>query len=159
MKGKENFIKIQYKLIGEQEWTTINLTPQDYFDLDDGEAIEVNSIPMYNHALDYIKNISKEVVNTKITIEDTKTKEKIIITESFWNKQQNRIIEKIFNGSDCNEELIIVETKDLANEQILYETLYYKYKLKLGAVDDILTAVVQQIASRKRELEQAKSMQ
>ena len=54
------------------------------------------------------------------------------------------------------ENAMIFETREIIDNQILYETKFYQYKLKLSAIDDILTALVQQIASKKREKEQAK---
>lgn len=120
MSKKGVSIKIKYTLIGEEEWHTIDIPPQDYFDLDEGEVIEVDSIPMYNHAIDYIKKDSNKVINTTIIIEGEGNKEKIVINESFWNKQQNRIIEKTYHGIDFREELVIVETK-VKEEPVIYE--------------------------------------
>ena len=120
MSKKGVSIKIKYALIGEEEWHTVDIFPQDYFDLDEGEVIEVDSIPMYNHAIDYIKKDSNKVINTIIIIEDKGNKEKMVINESFWNNQQNRIIEKIYFGIDFREELVIVETK-VKDKPIVYE--------------------------------------
>jgi hypothetical protein len=57
------------------------------------------------------------------------------------------------------ENTIQLQLTDIINEQIFYESEFYRYKMKSFALDDLLTAIVQQIASRKRELEQIKSMQ
>jgi hypothetical protein len=59
---------------------------------------------------------------------------------------------------DSIENQLQIDLKDILNEQILYETMYYQYKLKLSAIDDILTAIVQQIASKKRDIEIAKQL-
>ena len=56
------------------------------------------------------------------------------------------------------ENIIVVETMEIAHDQILYENLYYKTKLKISALDDILTAIVQKIAEKKREIEQSKAI-
>ncbi|MDX9798696.1 MAG: hypothetical protein RBT05_07555 [Bacteroidales bacterium] len=42
--------------------------------------------------------------------------------------------------------------KELSDKKVLNETFYYQYKLKLSALDDVLTAITQRLASLKREM-------
>ena len=45
-------------------------------------------------------------------------------------------------------------TIDSRTQQMLYETLYYKYKLKLSSIDSILTSVAQRIKELQKQWEQ-----
>ena len=58
---------------------------------------------------------------------------------------------KVSNKEEIENELIIINS-ELSAKKILYETFYYQLKVKLSAVDDVLTAVTQRLASLKREL-------
>jgi len=64
---------------------------------------------------------------------------------------------KVSNKQEI-ENLLILETKELKTQQILYETTFNKYKAKIDAVDSIIMAVVQIIADKKREIELSKSI-
>ncbi len=59
-------------------------------------------------------------------------------------------------NKDQIENVLVSETKELATAQILYETMYYKYKLKLQALKDIITCLVQRVAEKRREIELSK---
>jgi len=56
------------------------------------------------------------------------------------------------------ENILQINLREEINEQLFYEAEAQKYKLKSFAVDDILTALVQRIAEKKRELEQSRSL-
>jgi predicted metal-dependent hydrolase len=49
------------------------------------------------------------------------------------------------------ENLLLSRMIDLLETQSEYESMYYKYKMKLSAVDDILTALAQRIKSLQNE--------
>lgn len=55
--------------------------------------------------------------------------------------------------------VLTIETKDLATQEILYEAMYAKYKLKWAALGNIITAIVQQIAFKKSEIELSRKTQ
>jgi len=56
------------------------------------------------------------------------------------------------------ENILVIETRELQNQRILFETEWYRYKLKMKSLEEILTAIVQQIASKKKEIELSKSI-
>lgn len=58
---------------------------------------------------------------------------------------------KVSNKEQIENELILM-TKELSDRKVLNETFYYQYKLKLSALDDVLTAITQRLASLKREM-------
>jgi hypothetical protein len=92
-------IEIQYKIHNSPDWHSLDLTPEQYFDLEDNEPIEIDCIPRYNHAIDYLKDLNlwqkKTIIVTRINLIDFSKKEQRQITERFWNQGKNRIIERI----------------------------------------------------------------
>jgi hypothetical protein len=127
MKNNSVSINIKYKLIHEQSWVNIDLTPQEYFDLEEYEDIETDSIPLFNHALDYIKTDKEKVEITQIIIHDSAKQAQITITETFWGNQDNRIIERIDVGTVEEGELIIVESK-IKDIPLIYEVIRFNRK-------------------------------
>lgn len=55
--------------------------------------------------------------------------------------------------------VLVIETKELATQEILYEAMHAKYKLKWAALENIITAIVQQIAFKKSEIELSRKTQ
>ena len=101
----------------------------------------------------YVADLQRYSEALKIEIKETTAKR--------WDEISEVLIEtkgKVKNKEEI-QNVITMETKKMCNEQILYEGMYYKYKMKLYAVDDILTALVQRIAELKKQVEQAKAMQ
>lgn len=127
MKNDSVSVNIKYKLIHEQFWVNIDLEPQEYFELEEHEEIEVDSIPLFNHALDYIKTDKDRVEITQILIHDSVKQAQIIITETFWGNQNNRIIERIDTGTNEEGELIIVESK-IKDIPLVYEIIRFNRK-------------------------------
>ncbi len=115
-------INIQYKLEGQDIWMGFNLPPHQYFDLDDGEDIEFDSIPMYEHAIDYIKDNVEKVVATKITISNEGKRSKRIITTTYWNEQKNSITERVDLSEGNMENEIIIETR-ISDTPSIYEIM------------------------------------
>ena len=104
-------INLGYRLVDSQEWKSIDLEPESYFDLDSGELVTLDSIPFYDHAIEYLVEdleIQKEsVMATKICLYDKSTKKERLITESFWNYGRNRLIERQDVGDQPYSEIIL----------------------------------------------------
>jgi hypothetical protein len=77
------------------------LTPEMYFDynmLDFGETVNIDSVPLYNHAIDYLGKLAPDVEKTKICETKIVLRQGVrsqIISEKFWNGQNNFLIESI----------------------------------------------------------------
>jgi len=99
---------------------------------------------------DYLADLQRISESLKMELKEQRAKRWDEISEVI-KAEQGKVKNK-----DQIENVLVIETRDLANEQILYETSFYKYKLKISALDDILVAIVQQIAAKKREIEQSK---
>ena len=128
----------------------VNELGQEFSALNGGELAEIKmKLAGYKFYLaEYISDLNQISEALKLELKEIKAMR--------WDEVMEVI--KAEKGKVSNKEqienIIIIEQMDTAHKQILYENLYYKYKLKLSAIDDILTALVQQIASKKRELEQ-----
>lgn len=92
-------IEIQYLLKNSQELKSYQLNPDEYFDLEENEIIDIYSCPKYNHGEEYLKQnkdfLIDDLLFTKILLTDLIKKEHRQISERFWNKKQNKIIERI----------------------------------------------------------------
>jgi hypothetical protein len=104
-------IDLGYRLVDSKEWKSIDLEPESYFDLESGELVNLESIPFYDHAIEYLVEdlgIQKEsVIATKIHLYDKSTKQERLVTESFWNYGRNRLIERQDIGDRPYSEIIL----------------------------------------------------
>jgi len=100
-------ISIEYKLVDNSCWESLELTADEYFDLEPDERPELDSIPKYNHALDYLNLESQRVSATKISLIDENMAAKRLIVEKFWNGGKNRLIERTDAGKNPYWETIL----------------------------------------------------
>lgn len=158
-KAKRQFDKDRIKddgyIVMQKVIELINELGQHFSQFNGGELAEIQmKLAGYKFYLaDYLADLQRISENLKLELKEIKAKRWDEISEEI-KAEQGKVKNK-----DQVENVIVIESKEIANLQILYETMYYKYKLKISAIDDILTATVQQIAAKKRELEQSKSMQ
>jgi len=101
---------------------------------------------------DYISELNRISEQLKLEMKDIRAKRWDEISETI-KAEKGKVQNK-----DQVENVLEIETKDIATQQILYETLFFKYKLKLSALKDIITALVQQISSKKDEIKLSKSI-
>ena len=85
------------------------MSPEDYFDLDGGEAPSWDCVPRHNHAIDYLEIERWMVRNTRVTIADENSKVTKQITETFWNEGKSRVVERTDTGPSVNYWELIVE--------------------------------------------------
>ena len=124
-------IEISYKyrtgevnnVIGKQ----YALLPEQYFDLnslDENESVNIDTLPSYNHALEYFCRLEpnfdrKKLSETKIILrQGLKTK---IVSEKFWNEGNNCLIECLDLYPDDYSNVLIVAT--LVDGKFQEETL------------------------------------
>lgn len=93
-------IEIQYLLKDNQEWNCFKLSPQEYFDLEENEKIELDCVPQYGHALDYLQDYYTkidltQILVTRIILIDFLNKKQRQINERFWDNSRNRLIERL----------------------------------------------------------------
>src|SRR5579875_1645867 len=90
-------VALQYKLLGQQSWEEVPITAAEYFDANytsEDERLDIDDVPLYDHAVEYLKVDNSLVENTRLTLIDNERDTKRIIVETFWNNGANRIIER-----------------------------------------------------------------
>lgn len=104
-------IELGYRLLDSKEWQSIDFSLENYFDIESDELVSLDSIPFYDHAIEYLVQdleIQKEsVMATKVHLCDKSTKQERLITESFWNYGRNRLIERQDIGDHPYSEIIL----------------------------------------------------
>lgn len=97
---------------------------------------------------DYVANIERTSESLKLELKKIKADR--------WEEISVKI--KVEQGKVKNKQQIenklLQETYELQQAQVLFETFYYQFKLKLSAINDILTAIIQKISSLREELRQ-----
>lgn len=147
---KEDGWKVMSKVVD-----VINTLGKEFSTLDGSQLAEMQvKLCGYSFYLaDYIADLNRISESLKLELKNIRAERWDLISEEI------KSIEGKVKNKDQIENVLIIETRDLQNMQILYETLFYKYKLKLSAINDVITCIVQQVASRKREVEQSKLIQ
>lgn len=124
-------ITIDYKLAKSGACGRLQLTAEEYFEpsdiyvdfnadgtmseLTEDELLElsehdIDSIPMYLHAWEYLSLSSCQVEHTKLTICDKKENSSLIQSETFWEEGKNRIISRNVLRANNSYREVIVET-------------------------------------------------
>ncbi len=101
-------IEIHYKRLNDTSWNKIILPPDIYFDLDEDEKAEVDSVPDYSNPLNYIDRETNDIINIKILINDFKNNAWRTISYTYWNDQKSFIAERIdYINKTTKTEIII----------------------------------------------------
>ncbi len=111
-------IFIDYRFINDTEWHTIEISPQDYFDIDPDEKIAWNCVPEYDKVIDYLDVNPKQVLNTRLRIIDDEASVTKVITTTFWNQGENHIAERIIKGLEIPDWLMVMTIKIQDNPPI-----------------------------------------
>ncbi|MBD2457444.1 hypothetical protein H6G80_25620 [Nostoc sp. FACHB-87] len=123
-------IFIDYKLINDLQWHIVEMSPEEYFDtslLEEGEQLIWNSIPEYNHAIEYLNIDPSLVSDTRIRVQDSESLKTLTIITTFWNNGNNFIIERIDNALDKAKYVMIIQTK-LQEDPTIWEIMRFKKK-------------------------------
>ena len=147
-RSKEEGLEVMQKIT-----LLINDLGSHFCDFSGGDLSEIQmKLAGYKFYLaDYIAELQRNSEAFKIELKQ--------IRASRWNE----VIETLkVTGQkatkDSIENQLAIDLKDILNEQILYENMFYQYKLKNDSVSDILSCLMQRIAELKRQVEQAKSL-
>ncbi|AZZ95315.1 hypothetical protein EUZ85_02250 [Hahella sp. KA22] len=104
-------ILLKYKLRSEDQWRSKRFSPYEYFDLEEGEVPEIDSVPDKMHAAEYLDLPGEEVEHTLLQLVDEDKSELLEVKETFWNAGENRIIEVLRkSGNDVLHNELIIQT-------------------------------------------------
>ena len=101
-------VRIEYLEKYASVWVSNEIALEAYFD-EDNEPLSWESVPLHNHAVDYLEIGKDKLQATRVVIDDNFAKVKRTITENFWNKGKNRLIERIDEGEEITDQEIILE--------------------------------------------------
>ncbi len=119
---------IDYRFINDSEWHTIEMLPEDYFDLSPDEKIEWDCVPEYNQAIDYLIDYldvdPKLVLNTRVRIFDREANISEVITTTFWNQGENMIAERVITDLETPDLLwLMVITSKVQDNPAVWEIM------------------------------------
>lgn len=128
----------------------VNDVGNNFLTMNGGELAENQSkLAGYKFYLaDYIGELNRKYESLKLEVKHIRATEWDRITEEIKAKEG-----KVKNKEQI-ENVLMNLTVDMQHRQMLFETLYYKYKLKISSIDSILTAITQRIAELKRQIDQ-----
>jgi hypothetical protein len=120
-------IKIMYKLKNDDAWTTLQLTPEQYFDPDleeevEGENYDIDSVPIFLDIRDYLKEPYENITNINVFLKDIGKNAEISFYYTYWNDGKNSLVERKDNISSESYHLIII---CLTIAQYTYEILKF----------------------------------
>lgn len=129
-------ITITYQLVGKEDWNQIDLTPEQYFELEVEENPQIEiSMERFNHAIEYLAIPAEILRSTRLIIEDRESGKRVETTEAFWNKGKNRLIERkdFLQGTQVYYQMI---------QEIQIETMPLTYEiLRAIPVDNVLQPI------------------
>ncbi len=96
-------LDFKYRYKDSVNWGKLDIEPDDYFDLDEGEEMEVWSVPEYSDLIEYITFERENVVSIILKISDDSKKEYATFNQVFWNNQKNSFLETT-DEKDGNKE-------------------------------------------------------
>jgi len=97
---------------------------------------------------DYVADVEGIAKSLKLEIKQTMASRWADVTEDLIANNG-----KVKNKQEV-ENVIDQETHELQQSQLLFETMFYKYKLKISAINDIITTLTMQISNLKTEMKQ-----
>lgn len=136
MINKHNIaISILYKRQSSDVWYKKVIDAEDYFDIeyvDENEFLEIDTIPIFDKAIDYICEENKQdITNTKLTILNIDTNESRAINTSYWNNQNNIISERIDKNSEDEvifREVILTSLTSQNLDEDIWEVIRFAYR-------------------------------
>lgn len=127
-------LDLRYRRAGV--WYDWALELAEFFDLDEGELPEYESIPAHDHAIEYM-NFPHDagVEATQVVLKHGDTQSCRTITEFFWNEGCNRLIERTDRVGDSVEFWEAIVEIQIERHPPKYEVL------RFGRRDSMLSAL------------------
>lgn len=146
-RSKEDGFKVMQEVV-----KIINEVGRTFLTLNGGELYEYKIRLAGNKFLlsDYNSELERIAESLKIEIKEFKAATYDIVAEEIKAKEGRvKNVDQIKNG-------LQLKTADKEYLQILYQTMYHQYKLKLSAVDDVTMTITQRIKDLSKLEEDAK---
>lgn len=86
-------IKLAYLRGQNDGWKTVEMTPEQYFDLSDGEPVDIDCVPQHSELLDYIPD-NHTVSKISLRIKNVRKRTELRVNISLWNHQRCRLVNR-----------------------------------------------------------------
>ncbi len=96
-------ITFTYLLADQEDYKTLKMTEEEYFDLEENEIPSVNSVPKYCQPYEYLPYDTSQIIFLHLII--AIEKEILEFRQTFWSNGQNFLTERA--GTKTYRELII----------------------------------------------------
>lgn len=110
---------VEYLIKGQSKFVRKEISEEEYFDLEENEIPEINSIPKFSQPYLYINHNLKDILLVNLCIEINN--EKRIFKQTIWNNGNNLLTERIDIGSENYKEIILSIKID--EKKHLFETI------------------------------------
>jgi hypothetical protein len=95
----------RYIVKSKLDWQSLDITLDQYFELDKGEKITLNSSVRYCHLHEYLEHSLEELLFIHVVVEIGLNKREF--KQTFWNEGNNFSIERVDSGEKEYQEIII----------------------------------------------------
>lgn len=141
-------VTIEYSRVGETDWLKRRLRADEYFEIPpDGAPIDIDSVPLHSHAVDYLDLEPCDVRVVRLVISGSPNGSSRTITETFWNEGKCRVTERADAGVHSYWELII-ESR-VTDEPPEWDIL--RFVRKEGVLVPIYHAIIRENADGSQE--------
>lgn len=96
-------------------WDILNISHEEYFDLDEDENCEIDSIPLYPHFHQYLDIPVQDIHFIYVSITDNNNRR--IFKQTFWNNGENFCTERTDEGDTPYREVIITSLIDIETKK------------------------------------------
>lgn len=126
-------ITIEYLIKGQTDFVKRDIPVEEYFDLDEGEILEIDSCPDFSHPFMYTGIDLTELILVRLYVEvDSK---KIIFNQTFWDNGDSHLTERIDIdelGKETHRELIL--SVGIMKNGLSYEVLRLRPLVNLNFI-------------------------
>ena len=114
-------INFEYLLKGQSQFLSKEFSPEEFFDLEEDEEIEIDSVPKFSQPYLYLNIKIEEILLVILVI--AINNEKRIFKQTVWNNGNNILTERVDIGRENYKELILSVKIDEGTD--LYETIRF----------------------------------
>lgn len=147
--NKERSKEDGYKIM-ESVRVLMNDIGRSFLDMNGGSLAEKQSklIGYKFYLADYMTELNRVSETLKMEVKESRARRWDEVTETIRAKEG-----KVKNKEQI-ENVLLLDLREKMHTQMLYETLYNKYKLKISSIDSVLTAIAQRIKELSTQMRQ-----
>jgi hypothetical protein len=127
-------IKLTYKLINENSYHILNLTPEEYFDHKIGNKYKIDDVPKYIFVEEYLNFEVSEICFVKLNISNGLNY--LVIESNFWSNGKNSSLKYLLYNKDESyvQEFLKINKLFVINNENFEESLSF-YRNEIGMLE------------------------